>query len=314
MTPIRFNREFEFRYGVMERLTPLVRRVVARNPGPFTFHGTSTFIVGNRKVAVIDPGPALPQHIDAIVKGLEGERVSHIIATHTHIDHSPGCRPLQEKTGAPTCGFGRHATRDGAAQEDGMERGVDDGVDDGVDREFVPDHQLGDGDVLSGLDWHLRAVHTPGHCANHICLALPEENTLFCGDQLMAWSTTAILPPDGNVGDYLTSLEALKRRPETIYRPTHGAAIAPPMWPQAYIDRIIAHRRQRVEEVFDAVASGLSRIPAMRTRIYAHLDPTLHRGAELSILGSLQFLQEQGRIIAQRATSEDAGSVFRPAT
>ncbi len=303
MTSISFNRKFEFRYGAMKRLTPLVRRVVARNPGPFTFHGTSTFIVGNRKVAVIDPGPALPEHIDAIVKGLEGEIVSHIIATHA--DHSPGCRPLQEKTGAPTYGFGPHALPAGAPES---------GIDDGIDREFVPDHRLGDGDVISGLDWHLRAVHTPGHCANHLCLALPEENTLFCGDQLMAWSTTAILPPDGNVGDYIASLEALKRRPETIYRPTHGAAIAPPMWPRPYIGQIIAHRRRRIEEVFEAVTSGLADIPAMRVRIYQGLDPALHGGAELSILGSLQFLLEQGRIIESRAASEAAGSAFRPAT
>ena len=297
MTAIRFNREFEFRYGVVERLTPLVRRVVARNPGPFTFHGTATFLVGNRKVAVIDPGPALPEHIEAIVKGLEGETVSHIIATHTHADHSPACRPLQEKTGAPIYGFGRHPSRATGVRESG------------VDYEFVPDNLLGDGGVLSGLDWHLRAVHTPGHCSNHLCLALPEENTLFCGDQLMAWSTTVILPPDGSVSDYIASLEALKKRPETIYRPTHGAAISNP---RPYIEQIIAHRRRRIEEVFDAVATGTGDIPSMRTRIYRDLDPALYGGAELSILGSLCFLVEQGRITADPEAA--ATSVFRPAT
>ena len=280
---MRFNRAFDFRYGVVERLTPLVRRVVARNPGPFTFHGTATFLIGNRKVAVIDPGPALPAHVDAIVGALAaGESVSHIIATHTHADHSPACRLLQEKTGAPTYGFGPHPPGDHPAE-------------DGVDREFTPDERLFDGGVIGALDWHLLAVHTPGHCANHLCLALPEENTLFCGDQLMAWSTTAILPPDGNVADYIASLEALKKRPETRYRPTHGAAIDNP---REHIDQVIAHRRRRVEQVFDALAAGIDDIPSMRAHIYPTLTPPLTPGAERSILGSLHFLIQQGRVVA----------------
>lgn len=297
MTAVRFDRVFEFRYGVVERLTPLVRRVVARNPGPFTFHGTATFIVGNREVAVIDPGPALPEHIDAIIDGLGRERVSHIIATHTHADHSPGCRLLQERTGAPTYGFGPHAA-------------ASDGAADGADRDFAPDHRLGDGGVIAALDWHLRAIHTPGHCANHICLALPEENTLFCGDQLMAWSTTAVMPPDGDVADYLASLERLKRRPETLYRPAHGAAIGNP---REHIDQVTAHRLARIEQVFSAVAAGCGDLRAMRARIYAGLDPALHAGAERSILGSLRFLIEQGRVVAENAEQAEAGAVFRPA-
>lgn len=282
---IQFNRAFEFRYGVVERLSPLVRRVVARNPGPFTGPGTGTFIVGNREVAVIDPGPASPAHIDAIMAGLAGEKVTHIIATHTHADHSPGCALLQAKTGAPTYGFGPHADVESS----------------GADRDFVPDRRLGDGDAVAGLDWHLRALHTPGHCANHICLALPEENTLFCGDQLMAWATTAVLPPDGNVGDYLASLERLKRRPETRYRPTHGAAIDNP---RAFIRQVIAHRLSRVEQVFDAVTAGAD-LDAMRARIYPDLAPKLHAAAELSIRGSLDFLIQRKRI------TEEAG--FRAA-
>jgi len=277
MSAIQFNHEFEFRYGVIERLSPLVRRVVARNPGPFTGPGTSTFIVGNREVAVIDPGPASRAHIDVIVSGLAAEKVTHIIATHTHADHSPGCRLLQESTGAPTYGFGPHATVESS----------------GADFDFIPDHGLGDGDAVVGLDWHLRAVHTPGHCANHICLALPEESTLFCGDQLMAWATTAVLPPDGDVGDYLASLEKLQHRPETHYRPTHGAAIANP---RAYIKQVIAHRLARVEQVFESVAAGDRDIKAMRARIYPGLDARLHNAAEQSIQGSLEFLVKQGRV------------------
>lgn len=274
---IQFNRAFEFRYGVVERLSPLVRRVVARNPGPFTGPGTTTFIVGNREVAVIDPGPKLPAHIDAIIAGLRIDTVTHIIATHTHADHSPGCALLQEKTGAPTYGFGPHADVESS----------------GADRDFAPDHRLGDGSAVAGLDWHLRAVHTPGHCANHICLALPEENTLFCGDQLMAWATTAVMPPDGDVGDYIASLEKLKQRPEMLYRPTHGAPIDNP---RAFIEQVIAHRLQRVEQVFDAVTAGAAGIESMRARIYPDIDPQLHAAAERSIHGSLQFLVNQGRV------------------
>jgi len=242
----------------------------------------ATFIVGNREVAVIDPGPASRAHVDAIVAGLSAETVTHIIATHTHADHSPGCALLQESTGAPTYGFGAHADVEST----------------GADRDFVPDRRLGDGDSIAGLDWRLRAVHTPGHCANHICLALPEENTLFCGDQLMAWATTAVLPPDGDVGDYLGSLEKLQRRPETLYRPTHGAAIANP---RAFIRQVIAHRRQRVEQVFDAVAAGCADIAAMRARIYADVAPRLHNAAERSIAGSLEFLVKRGRVTQDAA-------------
>ncbi|MDD9855505.1 MAG: MBL fold metallo-hydrolase [Gammaproteobacteria bacterium] len=304
---IRFNRAFEFRYGMVERLSPLVRRVVARNPGPFTFHGTSTFIIGNREVAVIDPGPASPAHIDAVIDGLRAEKVTHIIATHTHADHSPGCALLQEKTAAPTYGFGPHIAASNVATNAATNVATNAASNlqsTGADRDFVPDHRLGDGDSVAGLDWHLRAVHTPGHCANHICLALPEENTLFCGDQLMAWASTAVLPPDGDVADYLASLEKLKRRPETRYRPTHGAAIEQP---RAFIEQVIAHRLQRVEQVFDAVADGCVDIQAMRARIYLGLDSALHSAAERSILGALQFLVNQGRVAEDGAGFRAAG-------
>ncbi|MGI9310979.1 MAG: MBL fold metallo-hydrolase [bacterium] len=294
MNEIRFNREFAFRYGVVERLSPLVRRVVAPNPGPFTFHGTATFIVGNREVAVIDPGPDLPAHIAAIADGLGDETIRCIIATHTHADHSPGCGPLQRRCGAPIHAFGAHPNAASAS----------------ADRDFAPDRCLRDGDVLAGLDWHLRAVHTPGHCANHLCLALPEESTLFCGDQLMAWAPTAIAPPDGDVADYIASLEALRRRPERLYRPTHGAAISNP---REYIEQMIAHRRRRIEQVRDAVAAGVADIPAMRARIYADVDADLRAAAERSILGSLHFLIRQGRIVADGVVDGVAGldAVFR---
>ena len=231
--------------------------------------------------------------MDALVAGLQGETVSTSSQpTPTPTTRRPaGCsrkKPARRLTvSGPTA-----PVSGGAAER-------------GVDREFIPDNILGDGGVLSALDWHLRAIHTPGHCSNHICLALPEENTLFCGDQLMAWSTTVILPPDGSVTDYLASLEVLKKRPETIYRPTHGAAIEKP---HAHIEQVIAHRLHRIEQVFDAVASGLGDIPSMRARIYHGLDRALNAGAELSILGSLYYLVEQGRVIAD---SERA--VYHPA-
>ena len=298
MTQINFDRAFEFRYGEVQRLSPLVRRVVARNPGPFTFYGTSTFIIGNKKVAVIDPGPALPQHIAAIVAATKDETVTHIVATHTHADHSPGCRPLQAQTGAPIYGFGAHTGHDDNASSPAS----------GIDHDFAPDHQLRDGGVIAGLDWHLRAVHTPGHCANHICLALPEENTLFCGDQVMAWAST-VIPADGDLRAYLASLDLLLRRPETTYRPTHGAAIhadSPSGAPSVHIKNLINHRHRRIDEVAAALKAGMHEIPILRAHIYRDLDSSLHAAAELSIRASLRFLLEEGKVKTDSDSFGDA--------
>src|SRR5215469_11275484 len=179
---IPFRREFAFEYGRIEAVSPRIRRIVARNPGPFTFRGTGTYVVGDGKVAVIDPGPDLAEHVEALLMDLAGEEVTHILVTHTHRDHSPAAAAVKVETGAPTYGFGPHA---------GGRRG-EPGVEEGGDWDFTPDVTIGDGDEIVGADWRFEAVHTPGHTSNHLCFALPDAGILFSGDHVMGWSTSVI--------------------------------------------------------------------------------------------------------------------------
>ncbi len=281
MTAIEFDHEFEPRYGILTRLGPRIRRVVANNPGPFTGPGTSTYILGNEDVAVIDPGPMLPGHVDAILRGLGSERISHIIVTHTHSDHSPAARLLAQRTGAPTFGFGPHSRETAGALEGG------------ADLEFEPDFVIEDQEQITGADWQLEAIHTPGHCSNHLCFALEPDQVMFCGDQLMAWSTTVIMPPDGSIGEYLDSLERLAARAETTFYPTHGAAIT---HPREYIEQIKQHRLSRVEETKQGIRMGLTQLPALRQQIYPHLPTSLYGGAELSLLASIEYLIAKGNV------------------
>ncbi len=287
---ISFRQDFTFRHDVLERLSPRVRRLVARNPGPFTFHGTCTYVIGHGRVAVIDPGPELPDHVDALLAELTGETVSHILVTHTHRDHSPACRLLVPATGAPTHGYGPHG-------------GGNIEVEEGGDREFLPDVVLRDGDVIAGEGWTLEAVHTPGHTSNHLCYALREEGLLFTGDHIMAWSTSVIAPPDGDLGAYLASLEKLLRRDETRYWPAHGSSID---HPKAFVQAFIDHRRTRIREVLDCLAAGIATIPAMVATIYPDLPDKLRPAAARSTQATLQYLAEQGRVHGGDPTGLDA--------
>lgn len=282
MTGIPFNHEFEFRYGIVEPVTDGIRRIVARNPGPFTGPGTGTYIIGRGEVAVIDPGPMLPDHVDALLTGLGEETVSHILVTHTHADHSPAARLLRQRTGAPVFAFGPHA-KDSAGELEG-----------GVDREFVPDFLLDDGDEVPGDGWSLEVIHTPGHCSNHICFAWPGAEALFCGDHIMAWSTPVIIPPDGSVGDYIESLDRLSQRPERVFYPTHGTPITEP---GDFIAKVREHRLHRVEQVAAAIADGVDNLPSLRRRIYTDIPRNLEAGAELSLLASILYLQTRGHVL-----------------
>jgi len=185
---IGFHRALEVAYGASVTVAPLVRRVIARNPSPFTFHGTGTYIIGRGHVAIIDPGPDLDDHIDALLDAVRGETVTHLLITHTHLDHSPAAAKVKAATGADTFGFGPHA----GGQSDDI-------AEEGADYEFRPDHVLSDGDVIEGAGWRLRSVHTPGHTSNHLCFALGEDDALFTGDHVMGWSTTVVSPPDGDM-------------------------------------------------------------------------------------------------------------------
>ncbi|HVC50708.1 MAG TPA: MBL fold metallo-hydrolase [Stellaceae bacterium] len=283
---IPFRRDVVFEYGQLERIAPGLRRIVARNPGPFTFKGTGTYVVGDGEVAVIDPGPDLPEHVDALLASLAGESVTHILVTHTHRDHSPAAAAVKAATGAPTYGFGPHA---------GGRRG-ETAVEEGGDWDFAPDIVVKDGDAIAGSKFRFEAVHTPGHTSNHLCFALPDSGILFSGDHVMGWSTSVIAPPDGNMADYMASLDKLLSRRDNVYWPTHGPAINEP---QRHVRAFIAHRREREAGVLDCLRSGIERVDAMVARLYVGLDPSLRRAAGRSVLAHLIDLIDRGIVVAE---------------
>jgi glyoxylase-like metal-dependent hydrolase (beta-lactamase superfamily II) len=258
-------------YGRPEQLTPLIRRVLADNPGPFTYTGTGTFIVGCGEVAVIDPGPELDAHFDALTAALQGERVSHILITHTHSDHWPLSARLSQATGAPVLGLapkGRELAEYG----------------------FSP--PPADGEAVAGPGWTLRALHTPGHASNHICYALEEERALFSGDHVMGWSTTVIAPPDGDMDDYLSSLDKVAAGGFEVLWPTHGPPIERPA---KFLRAYRAHRLQREERIAAHLKVGPSRVAEMVAALYAEIDPRLHPAAARTVAAHLLRLQKLGR-------------------
>ncbi len=287
MVHIPYRRELEFDYGTVTQLAPGIRRVIANNPGPFTFHGTGTYILGTGKVAVIDPGPNDEAHIDAILAGLPGEEVSHILVTHTHMDHSPGCRPLQAETGAPTYAYGPH----GAGK---IEQGVQ--VEEGGDMDFEPDHLVTHGDIIQGEDWTVECVYTPGHTSNHLCFALQEQKALFTGDHVMGWSTSIISPPDGDMADYMQSLELLLGRDDDIYWPTHGPSIIDPKTHvQAYID----HRLEREQQILACIDQGTHQIREMVPLMYRDTPEFMYPAAARSVLAAMENLVRKEQVVVQ---------------
>lgn len=285
---IPFVRDIDFRYGDSERVSPLIRRVVAENPSAFTYKGTGTYIVGHGKVAVIDPGPLIDAHIDALLGALEGETVTHILITHTHSDHSPAAAPLKARTGARTYGYGPHSA--GSGEEDG-------------DMDFVPDVELRHGDVIAGDDWTIECVHTPGHTSNHLCFALREEKALFTGDHVMGWSTSIVSPPDGDMTAYMDSLKLLLGRDDDIYWPTHGPAIRDP---KPLVRAFIAHREERERQIVAEIAAGHGRIADMVPVMYAAVDKRLHPAAARSVLAHMTRLVAEGRVVADGPVSLSA--------
>jgi glyoxylase-like metal-dependent hydrolase (beta-lactamase superfamily II) len=276
-------------YGVAERLSPLVRRVLARNPSAFTFTGTGTYIVGHGTVAIIDPGPADPDHLDAVAAAVAGETVSHFLITHTHMDHSPGAGPLKARLGGTIAGCAPLVLRDDGPRADA-----------GFDPGYAPDRVLADGEAVLGGSgqgsWTLRAVHTPGHTSNHLCFALEDEQALFSGDHVMGWSTTVVAPPDGDMAAYMASLQKLMGRSDLRYYPTHGAPVDEP---QRLVKGMIAHRRQRETQILGLLAEGPRAIPVMVEQMYAAIDPRLWPAAGRSVLAHLIDLEARGRVISE---------------
>ncbi|KQT49259.1 MBL fold metallo-hydrolase [Methylobacterium sp. Leaf456] len=288
--------------GRMDRLSPLVRRRICPNGGPFTASGTCSYVVGQGRVAVIDPGPADAGHVEALLADLGSGRVEAIVVTHTHRDHSPGARLLQALTGAPIVGCGPHrAARDLAENELPV-------LDASADREHRPDRELTDGESLEGEGWTLTAVATPGHTMNHLAFALPQENTLFSGDHVMAWSTSIVAPPDGSMRAYMASLDRLREREETLYWPGHGGPVRDP---RRFVRGLAAHRRQREAAIRARLAVGDEDIRAIVGAVYQGLSPKLLGAAALSVFAHLEDLVERGLVVTDGPPLLDGR--FRPA-
>jgi len=299
---IPFNREDAAVAGQSEQLSPLIRRILCDNPGPFTFKGTVTYVVGKGRVAIIDPGPDDPRHIAAVLDAVKGETVEAILVTHTHRDHSPATPAIKAATGAPVYAEGPHR----AARP--LNLGETNALDASGDKDFVPDIVLKDGDVVSGTGWTVESVFTPGHTANHMAFALREEETLFSGDHVMAWSTSIVAPPDGAMGDYMASLDKLRGREETLFWPGHGGPVREPA---KFMRALSHHRKLREAAIMKRLTSGDRQIPEIVAAIYEGLDPRLKTAAGLSVFAHLEDLVAKGL-----ATSDGAPSLtgaFRPA-
>ncbi len=281
---IPFNKEIDFEYGHLEDVSPLIRRIVCNNPGPFTFNGSGTYVIGHGNVAVIDPGPLDDNHVSALLKSLEGEIITHILITHTHNDHSPAAKPLKATTGAKTYGYGPH----GAGKR--LE-GV--AIEEGGDMDFVPDVEVRHGDIIEGDGWTMECVYTPGHTSNHICFALKEENALFSGDHVMGWSTSVIGPPDGDMTAYMKSLELLLTRDDEIYWPTHGSPIKDP---KPFVQAFIDHRLDRENQIVEAIKDGRVQITDMVEKMYVGVDRRLYPAASMSVLAHIIRMVGDGRV------------------
>jgi glyoxylase-like metal-dependent hydrolase (beta-lactamase superfamily II) len=299
---LTFDLDFVPRPEAPEVLSPLIRRVLAGNGGPFTFKGTCSYIVGSGRVAIIDPGPDRPDHIAALIDAVRGETVTHIVVTHTHMDHSPASRALAAATGAPIVGCGPH--RAARALAEGETRSLEGSN----DIAYRPDIEMREGDVIEGPGWRLEALATPGHTANHLAFALPQEQALFSADHVMAWSTTVVAPPDGSMTDFMTSMEKLKGRSETVYWPGHGGPVTEP---QRFVRALIHHRRQREASILARLAAGDHTISEIVAAIYQNLAPALIRAAGLSTFAHLEDLVGRGLALTDGAPRLDGE--YRPA-
>ena len=274
--------------GVPVTLEPLVTRVLAPNPSPYTYTGTQTHIVGANDVAVIDPGPADAAHVSRLVEVIAGRPVRAILVTHHHRDHSPAAIALREATGAPIVGAAPFAARDDDAPADAA-----------FDPDYAPDRVLAEGEVVGGDGWTLEAIATPGHTSNHLAFALPETGALFSGDHVMGWSTSVVSPPDGDMGDYMASLEKLLARDDRVYYPGHGLEIERP---RRLVRGQLGHRRQREGQIRRRLAEAPHTVTALVAAMYVGLDPRLVPAAERSVLAHLVELARRGEVKEEGTT------------
>ena len=292
----KFKTTMNFTYGVPRELAPGVVRLVANNPGHFTFKGTNTYIVGQgAELALIDPGPDDAMHLQAILGAVGGRRLSHILITHTHRDHTDGLAALVAATGAKTAGLGRRALQRGSKRTSpsGGEY---------VDQDFVPDAPLAHGGRLAGDGWAFTAVHTPGHAPDHLCFELEGTQILFSGDHVMGWNTSVVAPPEGNMGNYLRSLEVLGERTDRVYFPGHGGQVDEP---QRLVKAFLLHRRMREQAILECIRSGTNTVKAIVPAIYRDLNPKLLNAASLSVLAHVEHLISRGLVRCDSPLSAD---------
>lgn len=283
-----FRTKFDPEHGKAIDIADGIQRITAPNESAFTYRGTNTYILGADKVAVIDPGPAIDSHFDLLIETLKGRTVSHIVVTHTHMDHSPLAAPLKEKTGAPIFAEGPHRnSRD-------LHLGEINSLDAAADRDFKADVIVKHGDMIEGKDWALETILTPGHTQNHACFAIKDTDMLFSGDHVMSWATSIVAPPDGSMEDYMNSLSVMMERKETIYFPGHGGRLekAP-----EFVRALRAHRKMRETAVLSRIRAGDKTIPDIVKVIYKETDPRLHGAAGLSVFAHIEDLVTQGRVI-----------------
>jgi glyoxylase-like metal-dependent hydrolase (beta-lactamase superfamily II) len=297
---IPFDKSFSLEPDQVQEVAPGVRAIVADNPGPFTFKGTISYIVGHGQVAIIDPGPDDVVHVAALLDAVRNETVTHIFVTHTHRDHSPAAAKIKDATGAKVLAQGPH--KPARPLHTGEIRRLDASV----DLDFRPDITLADGEIVNGKGWTLQAVATPGHTANHMAYAFKEADLLFAGDHVMAWSTTIVAPPDGAMSDYMASLHKLAERSEPLYLSGHGAPVrdAP-----RYVQYLIRHRQAREASILHRLGKGAADIPTIVRAVYIGLDPRLVGAAALSVLAHLEELVARGAVVTEGPTS--IGGIYR---
>ncbi|MBZ9883174.1 MBL fold metallo-hydrolase [Mesorhizobium sp. CA10] len=299
---LEFDTSFDPAYGRAVPVAPDVLRITARNPGPFTFHGTNSYLVGSDTLAVIDPGPEDDAHLETLLKAIGGRPVSHIFVSHTHRDHSPLAARLKERTGAPTLAEGPHRP----ARP--LRIGEVNPLDASADLAFVPDVVLADNARTEGDGWAIRTVLTPGHTANHAVFALEGTGTLFSADHVMAWSTSIIAPPDGAMADYMSSLDKLLARDDRLLLPGHGGPVAAP---QSFMRGLKTHRKMRERAILERIRAGDRTIAEMVAAIYRDTDPRLHGAAGLSVLAHLEDLVARGLVATEGDPAIDG--IFSPA-
>ena len=303
-----FDQDRSVEYGVPVEVAPGVRRVTCRNPSPYTFTGTQSYLVGQDEVALIDPGPDNAEHLDALMAALgPDERISQILVTHSHLDHSPGAAVIAQRTGAPVSAYGPHGAGITPTMQALIGSGAEIGGGEGGDLDFKPDRLLAEGDNVKGPGWSLTALYTPGHLSNHLSFVMDGTGIVFTADMVMGFATTLVSPPDGDMAAFMSSLEKLAARSEDrMYLPGHGQPVENP----AYMVRYqIAHRQKRLDQILEALAAGSANAETLTQQIYTDIDPALMGAARRNVLASLIGLTDQGRVRVQGQIAVDA--VFR---